>query len=74
MRATAKIDGKQLDKMSLDITFRLTVEEWRDLMRQMGPSWPSSRIGSHIASVLGHVTRSTEMTFCEPKHESDEQD
>ena len=72
MRSTARIDSKQIDKMDLDITIRMTVEEWRTLMRQMPGQWPSSRIGSHIASVLGHVTRSTEMTFCEPRHEDDD--
>jgi hypothetical protein len=71
-RAVAKIDRNQVENMDLDITFRMTVSEWQELMRQMGDKWPSWQIGRHISSVLGHVTKSTEMTFTDPKHEADD--
>lgn len=70
-RAVAKIDGKQIADMELDITFRMTVSEWHDLMRQTGHGWPSCEIGRYIASVLGHITRATEATFTEPLHAAD---
>jgi len=72
MRAVLKIDANQLSKMDLDITLRMTVEEWRGLMRQMPNTWPSWRIGQMISTALGHVTRATEATFTEPKDEADE--
>lgn len=71
MRAIAKIDDKQIAEMELDITFRMKVSEWRELMRQTGTAWPSWQIGRQISGVLGHVARSTEVTFTEPKHEAD---
>jgi hypothetical protein len=67
-RAIAKIDRKQVEAMDLEITFRMPVSEWQELMRQMGDKWPSWQIGRHISSVLGHVTKSTEMTFTDPLH------
>lgn len=71
-RAVARIDAKQVEDMDLDITFRMTVGEWRVLMRQMPTAtWPSTDIGRYISSVLGHVTKATEMTFTEPRHEAD---
>lgn len=72
MRAVAQIDDAQIAKMSLDITFRMTVEEWRGVMRQMPTlEWPSSDMGRHISAVLGHVTKATSATFTDPKHERD---
>ena len=70
-RAVAKIDDEQIANMDLDITIRMKVSEWRTLVRQMDTKWPSWEIGRYISSVLGHVTRSTEVTFTEPKHEAD---
>lgn len=70
-RAVAKIDGKQVADMDLEISFRFKVSEWREIMRQTKGEWPSYDIGRYISSVLGHVTRATEMTFTEPKHEAD---
>lgn len=74
MRATAKIDRDQVEKMNLDITFRATVDEWRSLMRQMGSAWPASSFGRHISAVLGHVSRSTDVTFTDPLHAADGED
>ena len=42
MRAVAKIDQKQIAAMTLDITLRMTVDEWRELMRQQSDSWPAT--------------------------------
>jgi predicted DNA-binding ribbon-helix-helix protein len=72
MRAIAKIDDRQVSDMNLDITFRMTVAEWRELMRETPSGWtPAAKMGRHISSVLGHITKSTEMTFTDPKHEAD---
>lgn len=72
MRAQAKIDARQIDEMKLDITFRMKVSEWRDLMRQQpSAGWPASYLGRQISSVLGHITKSTEVTFTEPRHEAE---
>jgi hypothetical protein len=68
MRATAQIDDLQIDEMELDITFRMKVSEWRALMRQQDVRWPASGLGMRIASVLGHLTTSTNMIFTEPLH------
>lgn len=74
MRAVAQIDDAHIEKMPLDITFRMTVGEWRALMRQM-PSlaWPATDLGRHISAVLGHITKSTAMTFTDPRHAADEE-
>lgn len=72
MRAVAQIDDKQVADMDLDITFRMKVSEWRELMRQVPTgTWPSSDLGRHVSAVLGHVTRSTAATFTSPLHERD---
>ena len=63
MRVTAAIDTKQIDKMELDITLRMSVEEWRSMMRALPSEWPSWKVAQCIATVLGHVTRSTETTL-----------
>lgn len=74
MRAIAKIDDNQIEQMTLDITFRMTVGEWRQIMRQAGAEWPSSRMGWQVSSVLGHISRATSVSFCEPKHAADDSD
>jgi hypothetical protein len=72
MRAVAKIDDEQIAKMTLDITFRMTVGEWRELMRQMPTrEWPSHDMGRHISAVLGHLAKATSTTFTDPLHEAD---
>lgn len=73
MRAVAKIDNAQVEKMDLEITFRATVEEWREIMRQAKDDWPSWQLGRCISGVLGHVSRSTNATFTEPLHEADKE-
>lgn len=72
MRAVAKINEAQVQNMDLEISFRMTVAEWRKLMEQMPHrEWPSSDLGRHIAAVLGHVTKATNATFTDPLHEAD---
>lgn len=68
-RAVAKIDDKQVADMDLDITFRFKVSEWHEIMRKMPVDWPNYEMSRYISAVLGHVTRATDMTFTEPKHE-----
>ena len=73
MRAVAKIDDAQVAKMTLDITFRMTVDEWRTLMRQMpAGTWPSQDMGRHISAVLGHIAKATSKTFTDPLHAADD--
>lgn len=74
MRAIAKIDDAQIEQMTLDITFRMTVGEWRQIMRQAGSEWPSSNMARQVSSVLGHINKSTSVSFCEPKHAADDND
>lgn len=71
MRAVAQINDKQVEAMDLDITFRMTVGEWRALMRQTPNTWPASDLGRHIAAVLGHIEKSTAKTFTDPLHAAD---
>lgn len=67
MKTSARIDRQQIDDMDLDITIRMKVSEWREVMRDSGPA--PGLLRHYISSVLGHLTRATEMTFVEPKHE-----
>lgn len=67
MRTVAKIDGEQIAKMNFTISVTMTVDEWRGIMRG---EWPTNTLKQYIAGCLGHVSRSTEMTFVEPKHEN----
>lgn len=71
MRATARISRKQIDDLELDITVRMKVSEWHDIMRKMPSEWPCTRLGQHISAVLGHVTKSTEVTFTDPAYAAD---
>lgn len=73
MRAVAKIDDAQIDKMTLDITFRMSVREWRELMRQVPVgTWPAVDVGRTISAVLGHIAKATAATFTDPLHAADE--
>ncbi len=69
IRATAKIDAGQIDRMDLDITFRMTVSEWRSIMR--GESG-ICELKMRIARVLGHVTRATEIPVTDPDFLADQ--
>lgn len=72
MRATAKIDDKQIADMDLEICFKMKVSEWRDLMREVKPTtWETRQLTNMIANVLGHVTNATNTRFVEPKHAAD---
>lgn len=70
MRAVAKIDERQIEDMQLDITFRMTVAEWRALMDRT-KEWPLCDLRRHVSAVLGHITKSTNKTFTDPLHEAD---
>jgi hypothetical protein len=72
MRAVAKIDDKQIGEMTLDITFRMTVTEWRMLKRDLPGAWPSTDVARCISAVLDHVYKATNMTFTEPFYEADD--
>lgn len=63
MRTFAKIDAGQIEEMDLAITFRMSVKEWRSLMRAMPREWPSWKVSEQISSVLGHIARSTDAQF-----------
>ncbi len=71
MRAVAKIDERQISGMDLEITFRMSVDEWRSLMSQQQRDWPSSDFGRHVSAVLGHVTSMANAVFTDPLHEAD---
>lgn len=69
MKTAAKLDAQQIENMEMKITFCMKVSEWRDMMRK--ETWMLREFSSHIAAVLGHITRSTEMTFdCPPKSDA----
>lgn len=73
MRAVSKIDDKQVAKMTLDITFRATVEEWREIRKLLPKEWPTYDMGYQILAVLQHVDKMTSMTFTEPAHAADKE-
>lgn len=66
MKSAATINGPQIEAMDLTIQFTMSVSEWRKLMREQTHVWPSSDLGQHIANVLGHITKATEMRFSDP--------
>lgn len=72
MRAVAKIDQKQIEEMDLDITFRMKVSEWREVMRNQPTNWAGNHVGNKISEVLGHISNSTSVTFVTPKPSTDE--
>ena len=72
MRAVAKIDQQQIENMELDITFRMKVSEWREVMRNQPTNWAGSELGMKISEVLGHVSKSTAITLTAPMHAADD--
>lgn len=61
MKATVKIDDNQIQKMDLSITVTMSVQDWRELMRQTPENgWPGWAFGNAIATALGHLKNSTD--------------
>lgn len=60
MRVNAKIDDNAVENMELSITIRMPVKEWRQLMRG---KYNIACLQNKIASILGHVSRTTEIVI-----------
>lgn len=60
MRVNAKIDDNAVENMELSITIRMPVKEWRQLMRGKDNI---ACLQNKIASILGHVSRTTEIVI-----------
>ncbi len=56
MKATAEIE-----KLPIEISFTLTVEEWRDIMRELPRAWPHWKFGELISDALDHLTKVTDL-------------
>lgn len=63
MRASLKIDEKQVSGMDLQISITMKFSEWRDMRRQLPNEWPSWQISALIASALGHVSKAVNETI-----------
>lgn len=56
MQATAKLDSKQIDEMQLEITFKMRVKDWKELLRQQSQDkYPSLELIKRIDGVLDHL-------------------
>ena len=50
---------------NIDLTIEITmkVDEWRDLMRQIGTNYPGWKFAAEVASVIGRFSRACESQY-----------
>jgi cell division protein FtsI/penicillin-binding protein 2 len=65
MKTVAKIDDGQIEQMELTISVTMTVEEWRNVMRDLSQKYPMGKLAQHIAGMLGHVSKMSSATITE---------
>lgn len=55
MKATTQIDKDMIEKVPLSITVTMPIMQWRTLMGQLSPAYPSWQVNNLISQSINQV-------------------